>query len=555
MADDPFVGWEQSEKNSQEQVVSLKASFKEILDYARQDNGQDIGFFAGVLDPKVLDHPPNFFQDQFDCSINSRIMFDPFVDHHGVRHLHHNIAESRQLGSSKVSGGSVGNGSGSTGESALTAEEQEAEQQRGLVTSSIRFLKCWYESALAKLSPTVVASKEGTEVQRHLPLLAEQLAQNPGNKNITTKCIDLIGRLEKIEKEQQNYTAIHGFIVSLRQDVEICVSSLEIEEFVKNKVPAFTNLLDAASKEISRYKECDLDAVKRLKQAASCLEQTLHGIEAFRKQGPGFTKEWFEDAKAWKRFCFLKGILAKMSDFVLQWTACMQRNGSLQPTRVRQFFSADYQDFKNELFNLVCIFATVILEVNANWPNPRESDVWKQLKTQLLQHTSEKTGVQHCLTCAANEAAARWLQMEMSGFCYDACRYEQALPAETFTRLNRQENLAVDMHPDCDDIIGMRVWFIDQISTGGFNQLSDKSGSTCGVLVVHVFLRPEVAILRLKQPDKMQAKYFSGSIASGNIQLPSWIEDACVSRLFYQVSSIFCHAYQNYGNTCLPAID
>jgi hypothetical protein len=536
--DDLFDGsWEQSEKFSEEHILSLKAAFKEILDYARQDNGQDNGYFDGVLDPKIRDPAaaksdgkepqPVFFQDQFDCSINSRVMFRAFVDHHGVRHLHHTIADSHQPGSSQVGGGnisSVGNGSGSkfgTEESKLTAEEQEAEQQRGLVTSSIRFLKCWYESALEKLSPTVVASKE---VKRHLPLLAEQLAQNQGNKNITTKCVDLIGKLDRIDIEKRN-TAIHGFIVSLLQDVEFCVSSLEIEEFVKNKVPAFKNLLEAASKEIVRYKECDLDAVKKLKDSASCLEATLKEIDAFRKQGPGFTKEWFEDAKAWKRFCFLKGILAKMSDFVRNWTARMPKSG------LKQFFTT--AEFQNELFNLVCIFATVILEVNANWPNPRESDRWRQLKTQLLQHTSEKAGVQHCLTCAANEAAARWLQMELSGFCYDACRYEHAPPAEPFTCLNRQENLAVDMHPDCDDIIGMRVWFIDQISTGGFNQLSDKS--TCGVLVVHVFLRHELAILRLKQPDKMQAKYFSGSIASGNIQLPSWIEDACVSRLFYQV--------------------
>jgi hypothetical protein len=46
-----------------------------------------------------------------------------------------------------------------------------------------------------------------------------------------------------------------------------------------------------------------------------------------------------------------------------------------------------------------------------------------------------------------------------------------------------------------------------------------------------VFLRYDLAISR---PGKSQAKFYSGSCACGNVQLPSWIEEACVSRLFYQ---------------------
>jgi hypothetical protein len=62
---------------------------------------------------------------------------------------------------------------------------------------------------------------------------------------------------------------------------------------------------------------------------------------------------------------------------------------------------------------------------------------------------------------------------------------------------------------------------------------------TCGVIIVHVFLRYNIAISRLRdQPEKMQAPGSAGNSftcgKNGNVQLPSWVQDACVSRLFFQ---------------------
>ena len=191
------------------------------------------------------------------------------------------------------------------------------------------------------------------------------------------------------------------------------------------------------------------------------------------------------------------------------------------------------------------------MEVNTNWPNSRnfrDVESWKSIEQNIKIHGDYKTGVLHSLSCAANEAAAVWLQSEMSGFCYDVCQYNVAKRDQchqaSHTKLNRVENLAVDMHPDCEDIIGMRVWFIDHVSTGGFNQRLEQSGSVCGVLIVHVYLRYDLAISR---PGKTQSKFYSrSSCACGNVQLPSWIEDACV-RLFYQpLLDYLIHDYFEY---------
>jgi hypothetical protein len=517
-AEETFMSWENpNQVPLQEQIESLKKLFTEIRNLAEQDKTS--GFFEGVLDPSIhlsekgeeskkINPTCRSFQNEFDRSIESRVCFREFIDQFGVKHLH-------------------------------IGEQVDHENHEDLVTTSVRFLKCWYEMAFEKLSPTDTAS---TKVKNALPNLVEQLhsLSPPSNicESIPKRFCNFIDKLQAYENKTQICREICEMIVSLCQDVRACEFSLQIEEFFKNKVPEYRNLLKTATKEISYYKECDIDAVHNVRESIDSLNQTLHQMNEFRKQGSGLTEEWFQDTKFWKRFCFLKGILAKMQLFASQLSSTDQHNVVDIMMQILGPKSQALQakiSFAQQLFNLVCIFFTVIVEVNTNWPNsrnPRDFENWKSLEQQIKKQSDYKSGLLHFLTCAANEAAAIWLQAEMSGFCYDICQHtftkgDQA----SYTKLNRAENLAIDMHPDCEDIIGMRVWFIDHISTGGFNQWLEKPGSVCGVLIVHVFLRYDLAISR---PGKTQARCYSGSCACGNVQLPSWIEEACVSRLFYQ---------------------
>jgi hypothetical protein len=488
----------------------LSSSLSDIQDLAEQDTTS--GFFLGVLNPVrclwELERADFPFQSEFDRSIKCRVIFREFIDQFGVKHPHGRIGE-----------------------------QFEHEHQDDLVTSSMKFLKCWYEVAFGVLNPTYSTS---AEVKEMLPILAQQLhSLSPSNscyKSIPLKFCDFLGKLHEYKQTKHNCLAIHELMVSLCQDFKDCEFSLYIEEYFKNKAPEHINLLNAATKEISLYKECDIEAVKNASEFIDSLKHSLHEMNQYRKQGPGFTDEWFQDTKLWKRFCFLKEILAKMQNFASKLSAVHPSNVEFVLLRILTeggWPSEAMSSFSRQLFNLVCIFFTVIVEVSTNWPNSRNSrdvDRWKVLEERIETHSDHK--MSHLLSCAANQASALWLQAEMSGFCYDVCQYSVGNHDQaSYTKLNRVENLAVDMPPDCEDIIGMRVWFTDHVSTGGFNQWLETAGSVCGVLIIHVFLRYDRAILRL---GKTQAKFYSGSCACGNVQLPSWIEEACVSRLFYQ---------------------
>jgi hypothetical protein len=509
------------------QTATLQKLFEEIWDLAQKDREQvtTSDFFLGVLNP-VICTPEDFEQadspllSEFDRSIKSRVIFREFIDQFGARHVRGRIGEQA--------------------DDLVTSSMKylQREQVDDLVTSSMKFLKCWYEVAVEVLNPTHSTS---AEVKEMLPTLAQQLhSLSPSNscyQSIPLKFCDFIGKLHEYKQTKPNCLAIHELMKSLCQDIKDCEFSLYIEEYFKNKVPVHRNLLNAAIKEISLYKECHIEAVKNASESIDSLYHDLHEMNEFRKQGPGFTDEWFQDTKCWKRFCFLKDILAKMQNFASKLSEVQLSNVDqvLLPvlTEGEHSEAKAMSSFSRQLFNLVCIFFTVIVEVSTNWPNSRTSrdaDRWKILEERINTHSDHK--MSHLLSCAANQASAFWLQAEMSGFCYDVCQYNVGKHDQaSYTKLNRVENLAVDMHPDCEDIIGMRVWFTDHVSTGGFNQWLEKAGSMCGVLIVHVFLRYDLAISR---PGKTQAKFYSGSCACGNVQLPSWIEEACVSRLFYQ---------------------
>jgi hypothetical protein len=534
-----FGDWDGGTYTVSSQADELKKMFTDIRVLAEQDSTSQ--FFSHVLNPSICVEnfdPTNFeFQTEFDRSIKSRVCFREFVDQFGVKHLRF-------------------------------GEQVELEHHDTLVTSTIKFLKCWYEIAFEKLSSTHFTS---AEVREMLPILEKQLhslsPSSPSNscdKSVPRKVcnvIDKLGAYEQMHLTPANCRAIHELIVSLYQDVQDCEFSLQIEEFFKNKAPDYRNLLKTATEEMRLYKQCNIDAVESARETIDSLNHALHRMNEFRKQGPGLSEEWFQDSKSWKRFCFLKGILAKMHIFAKTLSLVNQSNVSyvmsqiLAPEKQAPQISAPEKQasramilFTEQFFNLVCIFFTVIVEVNTNWPNsrnPRDVECWKSLEQNIKIHADYRTGVLHRLSCAANEAAALWLQAEMSGFCYDVCQYTVAKSDQSsFTKLNRVENLAVDMHPDCEDIIGMRVWFTDHVSTGGFNQRLEQSGSACGVLIVHVFLRYDRAISR---PGKTQAKFYSGSCACGNVQLPSWIEEACASRLFYQpLLDYLIHDYFDY---------
>jgi hypothetical protein len=353
---------------------------------------------------------------------------------------------------------------------------------------------------------------------------------------------------------------------SIYEEFKCCELTLRIEEFAAKSAPQYLSLKITADEEISRYTDSDRGDVGLLKHSTEALKMGLDKMHGCR----AVVKDWWQDEEEWNRFVFLKGVVEKMNKFIDDASRVEESKkkdkeciffgqicskSSIGSGKASSHSSSPPDSphaFPNLLFSLVAIFLSVIEEAKKRWTwsaklfNERNEE-WNEIVTNLKKDALK---VREYSASAANEAATRWLRDEISGFCFDACQDTLHLdasvrppppevchlPKPAATTLDRRRNLAVDMHPDCEDCIGMRVWLLDEVPTGGFNQYYPKKLSTCNVLVVHVFLRHNMAISRLNQnPENVQAKFLSGtSGAHTNVELPSWVQDACVSQLFYQ---------------------
>ena len=372
------------------------------------------------------------------------------------------------------------------------------------------------------------------------------------------------------ENETQNFqTALrffqfqkfspHSDLLGIAEDVKSCELNIKIQEYAAKMLPEYISLRDKANSEIARYHEHlegpELQALRRFK------EQFSDKIAVFN-----FESDKAPNDKQRKRFSTFKVLLENMSKCVDAVKKSHIDSGKVFLTCIAKVVH-DEADldlsksniFLNFFFKFISIFFAVINHVNAKCPPPKigllTPETWEKCKYDLEADAKE---VRIHLASAANEAATRWLHSDISRFCYDVCLDtaehdpstcsdypDTAAYAHTHCRYSEgirdrdvdcRQRLAVDMHPDCQDLIGMRVWYLENVPSGGFNQYLPAKRSTCGLIIVHVFLRYKYAIERLvDQPEKMQAPLSArNNVACGNIQLPSWVQDACVDRLFYQ---------------------
>jgi hypothetical protein len=360
-----------------------------------------------------------------------------------------------------------------------------------------------------------------------------------------------------VKSEKYNYDAVLRFFqfqkpmisyAGIVEEVKSCELNIQIQEHAAKMLPEYKALRDKAVSEVARYNE--LLEGHELQELRRSTERFSERISALNPN----QSDWAENDVQRKRFFTFKVLLEKMIKFVDCAIQC--RSSTFFLSRIVQVVEKDAKPDKNPsiflkaVFNLISIFFVVIADVNAKCPPPQIGPVtastWKAFAYDLETNAEE---VRNRLATAANEAATRWLLTEVSAICHDICldtaqhdsstripNSELPPKAPNSANINRQEYLAVDMHPECQDLIGMRVWYVDSVPTGGFNQFLPAKRYTCGLIIVHVFLRYNIAISRLRdQPEKMQAPVSARTnVACGNIQLPSWVQDACVDRLFYQ---------------------
>jgi hypothetical protein len=395
------------------------------------------------------------------------------------------------------------------------------------------------------------------------------LAPNP----VPKKFLQLLTSLSEhsCKNETQNFqTALrffqfqrfspHSELLGIAEDVKSCELNIKIQEYAAKMLPEYISLRDKAVSEIARYHE-HLKG-EELQQLRRFTEQFSHKIALFN-----FEPDKTQNDKQRKRFSTFKNLLEIMSRCVDAVKRSHIDTSKIFVTCIAKVVhdEADLDLSKRNIFlkyffKFISIFFAVINHVNAKCPPPNiaplTTETWEKFQKYDLEADAKQVRIR--LASAANEAATRWLHSDISRFCYDVCldtaehdpstcSFHPFHPdtAHTHCRFperigdkdaNCRQRLAVDMHPDCQDLIGMRVWYLENVPSGGFNQYLPAKRSTCGLIIVHVFLRYKFAISRLvDQPEKMQAPVSArNNVACGNIQLPSWVQDACVDRLFYQ---------------------
>jgi hypothetical protein len=413
----------------------------------------------------------------------------------------------------------------------------------------ILFLKLWHQEACERLN--------GQTKFRDVEELKEwfqniELCKKPFTEKYMSLLADLSNRNLN---ERRNCQLILAFFQMdpmsssngtspIYADIKACELNIKVQDDIVKLAPECSALRKIAEEEISRYHERYNGQEFRLLKEA---KEHFFSYSALISE-----PDWSRDEKQKKRFLVFKALVEKMTKFAEDAGKCKDRGQNV----FEHFSKTDGQtkpvSFLMNTFNLLSIFFVTIIEVNSRYPPVCDlarmtPDSWSAIIHGIRASAEE---LKNCLVRAANEAAACWLQRQISGFCHDACMYtslhdgsvhysEQVLSPNTrssaVTGMSRHSHLAVDMHPECQDLIGMRVWYVDKVPSGGFNQYTSTS-STCGVMIVHIFLRFNIAISRLyDHPEKMQAKIpTENSNALLNVQLPSWLQDACVSRFFYQ---------------------
>jgi hypothetical protein len=434
-------------------------------------------------------------------------------------------------------------------------EKIEADKDKanthGLTINIISFLKLWHQQAWDRLNGEKKDLEELKEWFQDI-----EFCQKPFTKKYMSLLADLTNHSSSKHNERRNCQAILAFFQmdsmpsfngasSIYADIKACELNIKIQDDNFKLAPECSALRKIAEEEISRYHErYDGQEFRLLKEA----KEQFFSFSAHISE-----PDWSRDDKQKKRFFVFKALVDKMTKFAEDAGRC--KDG---PKVFELFCQTDnmgqkkLESFLMNAFNLLSIFFETINEVNSMYPLVCDLacmtlDSWSAIIHGIKTSAAE---LKNCLVRSANEAATRWLQSEISGFCHDVCTYtslqdrssrysEQELKPRfkpfAATGMARSSHLAVDMHSECQDLIGMRVWYVDAVPSGDFNQYS-PTNSTCGVMIVHIFLRNNIAISRLNDhAEKMQAKIpTENNNASRNVQLPSWLQDACVSRLFYQ---------------------
>lgn len=334
------------------------------------------------------------------------------------------------------------------------------------------------------------------------------------------------------------------------QDIESCELNIRIREFADQMRPEYSALQKKAFIDISRYQQ-DYQGKQFKVLEQSVLSKFCDNLLLLNSDS-----YFVNDEKQSKRFMVFRTILEKLSRFVHVANRWKDGSSFLSAIDSSEDIQSSHVAFLKFTFKLVSICFVVINQINEICP--LLNDLLKEMnpvswqdKEQELKENAED--VRKCLATTLSEATTRWLQSEISGYCHDVCQdslsaqlkhgpatqNSQHSPAKglraPFTGISRSQHLAVDTHPECQDLIGMQVWYLDSVPTGGFNQYLSRANSTCGVMIVHVFLRYNIAIPRLRDhPERMQGHTANNDLKNNNVQLPSWLHDACVSDLFYQ---------------------
>ena len=459
----------------------------------------------------------------------------------------------------------------------LQTKDIAAEESQTTLQDCAPFLAQWYMLARKRFVTKGTTAVPVQDIEEHFLMASpeQKFCQKPFPKKYLSLLAVLAEHSGKFPEKHNFHTLFRFFHrdnaadFGIYEDLKSCELNLKIQEETTKMLPDYRALKKIAESEIARYHEkYEGEGLHELKRATAQFSQKISGFH--------FESDWYQDDKQRKRYSFFKALVEKMNRFLVDANSC--KDGSMlfnAIDKANRAFSASLHPpppatpnpalvFLKVAFNVVSFFFVVINEINTKWPLPitgvaRMNAVsWEAKKSELKDIAEE---LRNLLASTANEAATHWLQSEISGYCYDVCLDTAQVDASTrcsekfdlpppsiqratsnatekgfFTRINRREHLAVDMHAECQDLIGMRVWYLDAVPTGGFNQFFPTTHSSCGVMIVHVFLRCNIAISRLRDhPEKMQAQISSGNnVACGNIQLPSWVQDACVSRLFYQ---------------------
>ena len=421
----------------------------------------------------------------------------------------------------------------------------------------VRFLRHWYMQA-KKIFQAGTGGISIDDLKEDFPMEfpSNKYCQMPISKVPQKYLLLLLSFSQHSGKnEKYNFETILRFFqfqrifpysdLGIAEDVKSCELYFEIQGYAAEMLPEYKALRDKAISEISRQ-HIEGPELQALRRSTDLFSERVSAFHAETDCVP--------DDRPRNRFLACKSVVESMSKFVDFAVDCGGGVEFLSKIDIESKLNRNSDTFLGAVFKLISFFFVVLNDINANVAKhplphigpPITRSNWRAFADVLDANAKV---VRDCLASAANEAATRWLHADVSAICYDVCLdtahhdsstrpINSEVPSQVFnaTNINRNDFLAVDMHPDCQDLIGMRVWYADSVPTSGFNQFFPTKRSSCGVIIVHVFLRYNIAISQLRdQPEKMQAPASArNNVSCGNIQLPSWAQHACVNQIFYQ---------------------